>query len=121
KECLPLFGPYEDAMSVRSRNLFHTRISALMNLHRLTPAQILRDAVELEIPFASKEGFVRQVLGWRGYMHHLHEATDGFRVVHGKNTRVVKVPGDGGFERWSGKAWNSAEHAVGSGEIDGGA
>ncbi|MBN1103322.1 MAG: cryptochrome/photolyase family protein [Deltaproteobacteria bacterium] len=26
-ECLPLFGPYEDAMSHKSRSLFHTRIS----------------------------------------------------------------------------------------------
>jgi (6-4)DNA photolyase len=119
KECLPLFGPYEDAMSVQSRNMFHTRISALMNLHRLTPAQVVSDAVELEVPFASKEGFVRQVLGWREYMHHLHEATDGFRLLRGKKTRVAKTPGDGGFARWSGKAW--ASDATGSDKIDGGA
>jgi deoxyribodipyrimidine photolyase-related protein len=119
KECLPVFGPYEDAMSVRSRNLFHTRISALMNLHRLTPTRVLSDAVDLEIPFASKEGFVRQVLGWREYMHHLHEATDGFRLVRGKKTRVATETGDGGFARWSGKAWTS--EVAGDGEIDGGA
>jgi len=119
KECLPLFGPYEDAMSVKSRNLFHTRISALLNLHRLTPAQILRDTIELEIPFASKEGFVRQVLGWREFMHHVHEATEGFRVVGGKKTRVAELPGDGGLAGWSEKEWPSVKGAAGG--VDGGA
>jgi deoxyribodipyrimidine photolyase-related protein len=119
KECLPLFGPYEDAMSVRSRNMFHTRISALMNLHRLIPSQVVRDVVDLEIPFASKEGFVRQVLGWREYMHHLHEATDGFRLVRGKKTRTATKPGDGGFARWSGKVWANGESDAES--VDGGA
>ena len=40
EKCLPTFGPYEDAMSVRSRSLFHTRISSLLNLHRLVPALV---------------------------------------------------------------------------------
>ena len=35
RSCLPTFGPYEDAMSTRSTNLFHTRISGLLNLHRI--------------------------------------------------------------------------------------
>jgi deoxyribodipyrimidine photolyase-related protein len=118
-ECLPLFGPYEDAMSVQSRNLFHTRISALMNLHRLTPSRILTDAIEQEIPFASKEGFVRQVLGWREYMHHLHEATNGFRVLRGKRTKIAKEPGNGGYGRWTGKTWES--ESTDASEIDGGA
>src|SRR4051812_13891109 len=44
-ECLPFFGAYEDAMSTTSRNLFHTRISALVNLQRLSVARILRETV----------------------------------------------------------------------------
>jgi deoxyribodipyrimidine photolyase-related protein len=80
-ECLPTFGPYEDAMSTRSRTLFHTRISALMNLHRLLPRDVLEDAAALEIPLAGKEGFVRQVLGWREFVRHVHRATDGFRQL----------------------------------------
>ena len=119
KQCLPLFGPYEDAMSVRSRNMFHTRISALMNLHRLIPSKVVGDVVDLEIPFASKEGFVRQVLGWREYMHHLHETTEGFRSVSGKKMQVAKEPGDGGFGRWSGKAWASEKDVAN--RVDGGA
>lgn len=35
KECLPLFGPYEDAMSRASRGLFHTRAWGLLCLDRV--------------------------------------------------------------------------------------
>lgn len=80
-EALPHFGPYEDAMAAKERNLFHTRISALLNLHRLTPAKILDDVLSLELPLSSKEGFVRQVLGWREFVRHVHVETDGFRTL----------------------------------------
>jgi len=80
ERCLPLFGPYEDAMSRKSRSLFHTRIAALLNLHRLLPAGVVRDVAALDAPLASREGFVRQVLGWREFVRHVHEATDGFRT-----------------------------------------
>ena len=39
RACLPVFGPYEDAMSTRSSGLFHSRISALLN--DLHPSQHL--------------------------------------------------------------------------------
>jgi deoxyribodipyrimidine photolyase-related protein len=66
-------------MSTKSTNLFHTRLSALLNLHRILPGRVVRDALALEIPLASKEGFVRQILGWREFVRHVHDATDGFR------------------------------------------
>ncbi len=83
RECLPTFGPFEDAMSRSSSGLFHSRVSALLNLHRLLPARVLRDAVAAPIPLASKEGFVRQIVGWREFVRHVHRATDGFRRVPG--------------------------------------
>jgi deoxyribodipyrimidine photolyase-related protein len=78
RECLASFGPYQDAMSKESESLFHTRISALLHLHRLLPATVVQDVVAMELPLASREGFVRQVLGWREFVRHVHEATDGF-------------------------------------------
>jgi deoxyribodipyrimidine photolyase-related protein len=81
RECMPHFGPYEDAMSTRSSGLFHTRISPLLNLHRLLPSDIVRDAEALDIDLPSKEGFIRQILGWREYVRHVHAATDGFRTA----------------------------------------
>jgi deoxyribodipyrimidine photolyase-related protein len=105
RNCLPAFGPYEDAMSLRSRTLFHTRISALLNIHRLLPARVVRDVEEADIPLPSKEGFIRQILGWREFVRHVHDATDGFRAIPGHPTPALTALGDGGYARWSGKPW----------------
>jgi len=80
-DCLPTFGPFEDAMSTASSGLFHTRLSPLINLHRLLPSVVLAQVLAAPIPLASQEGFVRQVLGWREFVRHVHRATDGFRKL----------------------------------------
>lgn len=103
RECLPWFGPYEDAMSAASRSLFHTRLSPLLNLHRLLPQRVVAEVGQLELPLASREGFIRQILGWREYVQHVHEATDGFR--NSPSVEIRKAPGDGGYQRWAKKDW----------------
>lgn len=118
ENCLPLFGPYEDAMSTASRGLFHTRLSALMNLHRLLPARVVAEVEKMNLPLASKEGFIRQVLGWREYVRHVHEATAGFRrLPTGEAARKHEV-GDGGYARWAKKSWPVSSSLR---ELDGGA
>jgi deoxyribodipyrimidine photolyase-related protein len=117
-ECLPLFGPYEDAMSHRSRSLFHTRISSLVNIHRLLPSRVISDVASMKLPLESKEGFIRQILGWREFVRHVHEATDGLRKLPEGRTPVEKAPGNGGYERWAGKAWRTGKRIRGP---DGGA
>ena len=109
RQCLPRFGPYEDAMSRKSRGIFHTRLSPLMNLHRLLPSRVLADTLALDLPLASKEGFVRQLIGWREFVYRIHRETDGFRAVvradEAPHEAPLEAPGDGGFARWSGRAW----------------
>lgn len=117
-ECLPHFGPHEDAMSHRSRTLFHTRISFLLNIHRLVPSRVISDVAAMKLALESKEGFIRQILGWREFVRHVHETTDGFRNLPGGKTRIEEAPGDGGYERWAGKPWGSSKKAKG---LDGGA
>lgn len=92
-ECLPTFGPYEDAMSSRSPGLFHTRISFLLHVHRLLPSRVVADVAAMEAPLASREGFVRQVLGWREFVRHVHERTDGFRDLSGGTGAATVPPG----------------------------
>jgi len=104
-ECLPYFGPYQDAMSKESSSLFHTRISAVLNLHRLLPGEIVDDILRMDLPLPSKEGFIRQVLGWREFVRHVHRATDGFRTLPTGKAPVAERPGDGGYSRWAGKPW----------------
>jgi deoxyribodipyrimidine photolyase-related protein len=67
--------------------LVHSRMSALINLGRLLPAHLLADveaaAAEGLVPLASAEGFIRQLMGWREFMRHIHEQTDGYRLLAG--------------------------------------
>lgn len=111
ENCLPIFGPYEDAMSSEWRGLFHSRISILLNIHRLIPKRIIQDVLSLPIPLASQEGFIRQILGWREFVHHIHEATDGFRSMDHMHTQTAASPGDGGYALWAGKAFGSRAEA----------
>jgi deoxyribodipyrimidine photolyase-related protein len=65
--------------------LFHSKTSGLVNLSRLLPGTLVHDveraAYAKEIPLASAEGFIRQLLGWREFMRHLHQQTDGYRLL----------------------------------------
>ena len=81
RECMTLFGDFEDAMTTKHRRLFHTGLSELMNIHRLLPHDVVHAAVKLDIPLNSKEGFIRQIIGWREFVYHVHRATDGFRLT----------------------------------------
>ena len=103
RSCMTHFGPYEDAMSTRSRTIFHTLISSVLNIHRLLPRQVVADVLELDIPLSSKEGFVRQVLGWREFVRHVSERTDGFRSFGA----VIDDVGDAGFGRYRGEEWTT--------------
>ena len=119
RSCLPNFGPYEDAMSRRSRGVFHTRLSPLMNLHRLLPRRVVDEVAELDLPISSKEGFIRQVLGWREFVYQVHRATDGFRDGLREHEAPAPTPGDGGYARWKGAPWKPLAPAPPG--VDGGA
>ncbi len=80
---LPYFGPWEDAMVTDQPDMFHSRVSALMNLSRILPREAVEGVAqryaEGHIPLASAEGFIRQIIGWREFMRHIHRVTDGYR------------------------------------------
>jgi deoxyribodipyrimidine photolyase-related protein len=87
KHALAHFGRFEDAMRDDEVQLFHSKTSVLLNLGRLLAMDLIRDvekaAAEGAAPMASAEGFIRQLLGWREFMRHLHEQTDGYRLLAG--------------------------------------
>lgn len=91
EQCMEHFGPYEDAMSVSSVQLFHGRLSGLINLHRLLPRRLVEDVLAMPLPINSKEGFVRQLGGWREFVRHVHRETDGFREVPDGVSGVVRT------------------------------
>ena len=105
EECLVHFGPFEDAMARDEDSLFHTRISPLLNLHRLLPRDVVEDVAGSDAPIESREGFVRQILGWREFVRHVHRATDGFRSLPDGTVFESKPVGDAGWKQWTGEAW----------------
>mgnify|MGYP002654773289 CR=1 FL=1 len=67
------FGPYEDAMPADSWSVNHSLLSPYLNLGLITAEEVV-DAVVTrfnagDIPLASAEGFIRQVIGWREYVN----------------------------------------------------
>jgi deoxyribodipyrimidine photolyase-related protein len=72
---------------------------------------MLDDVLALAIDLPSQEGFVRQLLGWREFVRHVHEATDGFRRLEGIEVPVAERPGDGGFGRWRGEPWQPSDES----------
>jgi deoxyribodipyrimidine photolyase-related protein len=65
---LPSFGRYEDAMDAEEPFLFHSVISPLLNIGLITTAQVVAEVEASDAPIESREGFLRQVIGWREYM-----------------------------------------------------
>jgi deoxyribodipyrimidine photolyase-related protein len=77
KERLNEFGPYEDAMKIDSVFNFHSVLSSSINIGIITPQEIIRETLEYakehKVNFASLEGFIRQIIGWREFMMIIYE------------------------------------------------
>jgi deoxyribodipyrimidine photolyase-related protein len=75
-ECLPNFGTYQDAMVTEEYTMWHGLLSPYLNLGLLQPIEVINAAekayCDRELPLNSVEGFIRQILGWREYMHGLY-------------------------------------------------
>lgn len=74
------FGPYEDAMLAGETWLYHSRLSAAMNVGLISARQVVERtqarALDAQgsptVPLASLEGFLRQVIGWREYVNGIY-------------------------------------------------
>lgn len=73
---LPHFGQWEDAMWTDEPFLYHSRLSAPLNLKLISPRECVDAAVlaydQGKAPLNSVEGFVRQILGWREFVRGIY-------------------------------------------------
>ncbi|AWL12853.1 (6-4) photolyase [Saliniradius amylolyticus] len=73
---LPEFGAYQDALSDKNSKLYHSLLSAYINLGQLNPMAVCQAAerayYEGKAPLNAVEGFIRQILGWREYVRGIY-------------------------------------------------
>lgn len=66
------FGPFEDAMWTDEPTLYHSTLSAALNLKLLNPRECCDRAArafhEGAVPLQSAEAFIRQIIGWREFI-----------------------------------------------------
>lgn len=65
------FGRYQDSISQSENTLFHSLLSAPLNIGLLSIHDILDAVLVQRVPFNSKEGFVRQLF-WRDYQRYCY-------------------------------------------------
>jgi deoxyribodipyrimidine photolyase-related protein len=97
QERLPRFGTYQDAMITDEPFLWHSTLSVPLNLGLLHPREVIDAAIghadaagEDVVPLNALEGFVRQILGWREFVHQV-DRTRG-ETMRGANALEADGP-----------------------------
>lgn len=70
------FGTYQDAMVTGETTLWHSLLSPYLNLGLLHPQEVIAAVenayYEKNLPLNSVEGLIRQILGWREFLHGIY-------------------------------------------------
>lgn len=71
------FGDYQDAFEKEIVFAFHSLLSSSLNIGLLNPDEVVEAVLSYyekkELPLASVEGFIRQIIGWREYVKALYD------------------------------------------------
>ncbi|MDJ0947662.1 MAG: cryptochrome/photolyase family protein [Alphaproteobacteria bacterium] len=75
-EALPRFGDYQDAMLQDERFLYHSVLSAYLNIGLLGPLDVCKEVEAAyrsgQAPLNAAEGFIRQIIGWREFVRGIY-------------------------------------------------
>jgi deoxyribodipyrimidine photolyase-related protein len=100
KTKLDNFGKYEDAISMNINFGYHSLLSPLNNIGLITSNDIINEVEKYDKNLASKEGFIRQVIGWREYCYYIYDKYDENLI---KNKFYDKNNGKIPLKFWEGK------------------
>ncbi len=70
---LDTFGKLEDAMYQDDAYVHHSLLSTSINFGFLSAREVVAAVEKSNTALNNKEGFIRQILGWREYMYHFFE------------------------------------------------
>lgn len=75
KEKFENFGSFQDAITkdIKQNFLFHSNISSSLNIGLLDLNELINKIVNFDAPYNAKEGFIRQIIGWREFMLRVYE------------------------------------------------
>ncbi len=66
------FGAYQDAIVKDKSFLYHSNISSSLNIGLLNLQEVISEVLFFDAPINSKEGFIRQIIGWREFMARIY-------------------------------------------------
>lgn len=69
------FGDYQDAIEENEIFLYHSCISCCLNNGLLNPSYVIEEILKIKNKYKinNVEGFIRQILGWREFMHFIYK------------------------------------------------
>lgn len=68
------YGDYQDAIVQKENFLYHSNISSSLNIG-LLDLSIINNIEKYDAPFNAKEGFIRQIIGWREFMFSVYKSS----------------------------------------------
>ncbi len=93
---LPRFGDYQDAMLDGDRFLYHSLLSAYINIGLLNPMEVCQEVENAyekgDIPINAAEGFIRQIIGWREYVRGIYFREGADYPTRNKLNHKRKLP-----------------------------
>lgn len=103
------FGYYEDAIDTENPFLYHSLMSAALNIGIITPMEVINEALDYFYAYPETigindiEGFVRQIIGWREYYRmvymHLYDSMVGQNLLgHTRELTELWYTGETGIE-----------------------
>jgi len=70
-----LFGNFQDAIEEKEVFLYHSNISSSLNTGLLSLRYVLDKAIQRDVELNAKEGFIRQIIGWREFMFSVYKSS----------------------------------------------